>query len=457
MAVGTHMANAFDAAGSAELSERERSLLDRRMHSLAPMYRLFYESPVSFVRAEGVFLFDGEGRSYLDAYNNVPVVGHANAAVAEAVSRQMRTLNTHTRYLNELNIDYAEELLARFPAELDRVAFACSGSEAVDLALRVMRYTTGGQGIIVTRNAYHGTTSAAAEISPSLGQNNALPLSTVVVDAPDTLRDDPATSAAGFAERVERAIAVFAERGIRFAGMIADTALSSDGLQLEPTGFLARAATVVREHGGLFTADEVQAGFGRLGTWWGFIRHGLVPDLVVLGKPMANGMPVSGLVGSEEVFGRFGTDVRYFNTFAGAEVGMSAAREVLAQVGGGLVDNSERIGGLLRETIRAASEGVDAVAQVRGAGLYAGIEFVRTDGSLHPDAEFASRVTNGLRMRRVLTSVSGGHENVLKVRPPLVFGEEHVAILGGAYRQALEEAVAFAEAERLTRPGSRAG
>ncbi|MGV9194748.1 aspartate aminotransferase family protein [Microbacterium sp. MC2] len=423
------------------MTDHERRLLERRMNSLAPMYRLFYETPVSFVRGEGVFLFDREDNAYLDAYNNVPIVGHANAAVADAVACQMRTLNTHTRYLEELTVDYAEELLARFPAPLHRVAFACSGSEAVDLATRIARYETGAQGVIVTQHAYHGTTTATAAISPSLGRNNVLPATTALVRAPDMLRDDPSTAAAQFAERVTLAIAKFREDGISLAGMIVDTSLSSDGLQLEPVGFLREAADIVRAHGGVFIADEVQAGFGRLGSWWGFERHGLEPDMVVLGKPMANGFPVSGVVGTDRVMRRFGQDVRYFNTFAGAEVGMSAARAVLARVSGGLVDHAAQVGTLLRDALTDASAGNSAVAQVRGEGLYAGVEFVHPDGLLTPDPAFASRVTNGLRARRVLTSVSGQFENVLKVRPPLVFGPEHVAILRDAYRGALEEAV----------------
>src|SRR5579859_7907558 len=236
------MANAYDPSRPADLPPPARMLLERRQKVLGAPYRLFYRTPVEVARAEGVLLYDSDGNDYLDAYNNVPVVGHSNSRVTEAVTRQLATLNTHTRYLTEPVIRYAERLTALFPGPLSQVIFACTGSEAVDLALRVARHHTGSEGIIATRHAYHGTTSAAAEISPSLGPNNPIPPTVELIDAPD-------------AGQVRTAISTLSARGIGFAGLIIDTVLSSDGLRLDAD--LAAAREAVHDAGGVFIADEV--------------------------------------------------------------------------------------------------------------------------------------------------------------------------------------------------------
>ncbi|MBL3698636.1 aspartate aminotransferase family protein [Leucobacter luti] len=419
------MVNAYDGAAATGLGAADRELIARRERVLGRPYRLFYREPVHAVRAAGAHLFDASGADFLDAYNNVPAVGHSNPRVQAAVAAQLGTLNTHTRYLTDGVIDYAERLTALFPAPLSQAVFACTGSEAVDLALRIARRVTGGEGIIITRNAYHGTTSAAAAISPSLGPGNEIPETVALVDAPDSVRG-PGGDAAGaaFAQQVEAAIADFAARGIPFAGMIVDSVLSSDGLRLAPLGFLARAAEVVRAAGGLYIADEVQPGFGRTGSWWGFERHGLLPDLAVLGKPMGNGIPISAVIGSPELFDRFGAEVRYFNTFGGNPVSVAAANAVLDEIEErGLLAHAERAGERLASGLReiASSAGDGRVAEVRGAGLFLGVEYVDAAGA--PDPAAALAVVTGLRERRILVSASGTFENVLKIRPPLVFDD----------------------------------
>lgn len=422
-----HMVNSFDPAGEVRLDGAAAALLSRRQRVLGAPYRLFYEKPVKIVRGHGVFLYDDDGLDYLDAYNNVPVVGHSNPRVQSAVAQQLELVNTHTRYLTDPIVDYAEQLVGLFPSALDQVIFASTGSEAVDLALRIARHVTDGQGVIVTRHAYHGTTSAVAAISPSLGPNNPIPANVLLVDAPDSVRDDPATATEAFCKRVEDAIALFDARGIPFAGMVVDSVLSSDGLQPGPIGVLNAAIDAVRAAGGLYIADEVQSGFGRIGShWWGFQRHELNPDLVVLGKPMGNGLPISAVVGRSELFDRFGRDVRYFNTFGGNPVSIAAAQAVLDElVSRELLASSIEVGGLLQHEIEALTASDAGVAEVRSAGMFLGIEFVDDRASRRPDPARALRVVNAMRNDRILISASGRYDNVLKIRPPLVFGVEH--------------------------------
>ncbi|MGV8881514.1 MAG: aspartate aminotransferase family protein [Rhodoglobus sp.] len=417
-----HMVNGFDPTSSVELLPSSRDLIERRTRVLGPAYRLFYERPVEFVRGEGVLLFDTAGADYLDVYNNVPVVGHSNPRVRAAVAEQLGVLNTHTRYLTSPIVEYAERLVGLFPSELGQVIFACTGSEAVDLSLRIARHETGARGVVITGNAYHGTTQAAAEISPSLGPNNTIPRTVITVPAPDPLREGEG-AADRFLAQVVDAIAELKNRGVGFAGLIVDSVLSSDGLQLEPAGFLAPVVDVVHREGGLYIADEVQPGFGRTGAhWWGFQRHGVVPDLVVLGKPMGNGIPISAVVARPEVLTRFGADVRYFNTFAGSPVSIAAATSVLDEIEErDLLDSATRVGTYLSDSLLQLAAEHPGIAAVRGAGLFLGVEFVTDPSTLTPDAKRALDVVNQLRERRILISASGPGGNVLKIRPPLVF------------------------------------
>lgn len=442
---GMHMVNSFDPTAGVDVGRRAAELIDRRQRVLGAPYRLFYERPLEVARGEGVLLFDPDGVEYLDAYNNVPAVGHANARVRSAVDQQLGRVNTHTRYLSDAIVDYSERLLSLLPDHLEQVVYACSGSEAVDLALRIAGHVTRATGVVVTANAYHGTTQASAAISPSLGPNNRLPDHVVTVSAPDPVRDPPGEgeSATRFARRVEDAIDQLERRGVGFSALIVDSVLSSDGLVTDPVGFLGPAVDVVRRRGGLYIADEVQPGFGRLGSpWWGFLRHGVEPDLVVLGKPMGNGLPISAVVGRRAHLDAFGRDVRYFNTFGGSPVSIAAANAVLDEIEDrDLRANAATVGALLTRGLEELAEHDPRVGHVRGEGLFLAVEFVHADGSVErtPDPAFANAVVNGLRDRRVLVSASGRYENVLKIRPPLVFEPPHADRLLAALEDVLAE------------------
>ncbi|MCP1428993.1 4-aminobutyrate aminotransferase-like enzyme [Microbacterium foliorum] len=440
-----HMVNSYDPASDAEVGRRASALIERRQRVLGAPYRLFYRQPVEVASGDGALLFDPDGVDYLDAYNNVPAVGHANPRVRAAVDEQLGRVNTHTRYLSDQIVDYSERLVSLFPDYLEQVVYTCTGSEAVDLALRIARHVTGATGVVITSNAYHGTTQASAAISPSLGPNNALPAHVVTVPAPDPLRDpsDEGASAALFAQRVEDAIGRLERRGVRFSALIVDSVLSSDGLVTHPQEVLRPAVDVARRRGGLYIADEVQPGFGRLGSaWWGFLRHSVEPDLVVLGKPMGNGLPISAVVGRREHMDAFGRDVRYFNTFGGSPVSIAAATAVLDEIEDReLLQNAATVGGVLMNGLSELARHDPRLGQVRGEGLFLAVEFVRSRSQpvAAPDPGLANQVVNGLRAKRVLVSASGRHENVLKIRPPLVFESRHADRLLTALSEVLSE------------------
>jgi 4-aminobutyrate aminotransferase-like enzyme len=418
------MPNAF-VPGKGNLSPEDAALVARRARALGPAYRLFYETPVHLVRGEGVWLYDAAGEAYLDTYNNVASVGHCHPRVVEAMARQAATFASHTRYLHETILAYSERLLATFPPELGHLMFTCTGSEANDLALRIAREHTGGTGVIVTENAYHGVTFAVAGCSPSLGAGVPLGEHVRTVPAPDPAHGGRTGEV--FAKAVGAAIDDLRRHGIRPAVLIVDTVFSSDGVIPDPAGFLAPAVAAIRAAGGLFIADEVQPGFGRTGAgMWGFARHGIVPDMVSLGKPMGNGYPVAGLVLRPEVVAEFGAKGRYFNTFGGNAVAAATAAAVLDVIEGeGLIANARTTGAHLDGGLRALATRFPALGAVRGAGLFIGADIV-TDGA--PDAALAHRIVNDLRAARVLISATGRTASTLKIRPPLVFTPEHADI-----------------------------
>ncbi len=434
--------NSFRAGEGASLGEREAELVEERTRLLGPAYRLFYARPLHVVRGEGAYLYEADGTEYLDAYNNVPGVGHGNARVAEAIGRQAATLNTHTRYLQDGLTSYADELLGTMPG-LDQVMFTNSGSESNDLAIRVAREATGGTGVIVTAEAYHGTSYLTAGASPAMGAGFELLPEVRVIPIPDTYRlgDDAADAAslgAWMAARYREAVDSLAQAGLRPAALLLDSIMSSDGVFPDPAGFLAPVLDAVHGSGAMWIADEVQPGLGRTGdTMWGFQRHGIVPDLVTSGKAMGNGVPVSAMAARSEVLAPFAQRVPYFNTFGGNPVSIAAAQAVLDEIREReLMASAASVGAALREGVRAIAASHPRLADVRGAGLYMGIEVVADPATREPDSGAALALVNELRERRVLVSSAGPFNNVIKVRPPLVFGmrevERFLAELEGA-------------------------
>lgn len=416
---------------SEALTPDVRELVDRRARLLGPAYRLFYQNPVQIERGSGVWLYDKMGTAYLDVYNNVSSVGHCHPRVVEAVCRQFATLSTHTRYLHEDVLAFAEDLLASFPDTLGNVMFTCTGSEANDLAMRIASFATGGTGVIVTENAYHGVTTTLAGMSPSLGVSNPLGMNVWCVPAPESGGD----IGRRFADGVRRALSEMAMAGVRPAVMIADSIFASDGVFADPPGFLQEAVTAVQQAGALFIADEVQPGFARTGDqMWGFQRHEVKPDMVSLGKPMGNGYPIAGLVVRPELLAEFGTRTRYFNTFGGNATAIAAGHAVWNIIRDeGLLGNARCVGAYFRECLGAIADR-KVIGEIRGAGLFLALDIQR---DAKPWPEGALRIVNGLRDRHVLIGATGKASSTLKIRPPLVFGREHVDLFVGRLSEVL--------------------
>lgn len=421
--------NAFDAAASADVSPAALEMIERRRRLLGPAYQLFYKNPVHLVRGEGVWVFDADGKRYLDVYNNVPSVGHCHPHVLEALIRQASTLNTHTRYLHDNVLNFAEKLVSTMPPELSQVMFTCTGSEANDLALRIAEDFTGGTGVIVTEFSYHGMTKAIAGLSASMGPYVKVNGDARVIPAPIHNPANPAEVGKKFAADVRAALADMRRHGIKPAALMIDTFFTSDGGFFDPAGFLKEAIDEIHKAGALYIADEVQPGYGRSGEhMWGFQRHGVLPDIVSLGKPMGNGHPMAAITIKPHILERFGSESSYFNTFGGNTVSSAvglAVLEVIEQEN--LIPSVGRAGKAILDGITELATRFPAIGSVRGAGLFVSVDFTTPEGE--PDSATALAVVNALREEGVLIGASGPHANILKIRPPLVFTAEHSLIL----------------------------
>jgi 4-aminobutyrate aminotransferase-like enzyme len=419
--------NAFDGDRMSAMDPALRDAVQRRLRSFGSASVLFYHEPLRMERAEGIWMFDAEGRRYLDLYNNVPSVGHSHPRVVEAIRRQVGLLNTHTRYLSDVVDCYAERLLATFPTEIDQLVLTCTGSEANDLALRIAKVATGRAGFIVTETAYHGNTAAVTDVSPSSRPGQPLPPHVRTVPAPETFRSPVGDLGKRFADSVGRAIAELEQSGVGFAGLLVDTIFSSDGVYADPPGFLAPAVQLVHERQGLFIADEVQPGFGRTGAaLWGFARHGIVPDIVTMGKPMGNGFPMGGVATRAALLDRFAAETKYFNTFGGNPVAAAAGLAVLDVIADeGLIENAHEIGGYVMNGLREIGNRHVQIGDVRGSGLFIGLELVHDRDTKAPAPEIASQLINWLRHRGILIGAAGPFGNTLKIRPPLCFTRDN--------------------------------
>ena len=367
------------------------------------------EHPAPFVTSSGTLLFDADGADYLDATGSAQSVGHGNARVTDAIATSAASLGVSSPDTRAHGSDYAEDLLSTFPDALDEIRFACSASEANDLAIRVARSITGGRGMIVSRNAYHGVTTETSAISPAIGGSATVPGWIRVVDAP--------TDSAAFSASVATAARDLSESEYGLCALVVDPVFASDGVVVGAP--LADAAQAVRASGGVVIADEVQSGFGRLGTgMWGFQSTGIVPDLVTVGKAMGNGMSIAAVVGGPELAEIAAEDAGYSSSTAGDVVSVAAAQAVLDSIrDGDLMANARSVGDYLLMGLALLASAGDALGEVRGSGLCAAIDVIGHGGA--PDSARASALVDELARRRVLVSVTGLHGSVIVVRLPL--------------------------------------
>jgi len=423
------------------MTQTKAELTSRREALLGAAYQLFYEKPVHLVRGEGVWLYDADGRKYLDMYNNVAHVGHCHPQVVEAICKQARTLNTHTRYLHDNVVDLAERLTARLPPDLDTAMFCCTGSEANELALRIASSVTGSEGLIVVENAYHGNSKATFEISPSDIPADAVPGYVVTVPAPDTFRGQyrGEDAADKYAAHVVDAIKLLKSRGIQPAAFVIDTIISSSGIVAPPPGYLRKVAKIIRDAGGLFIADEVQPGFGRTGkNFWGFEADDFVPDIVTLGKPMGNGHPLAGVVTRRDIVEEFSKRAHYFNTFGGNPVSCAAGLAVLDIIEREeLQQNALNVGQYLVDGLWRLAEDHDCIGDVRGSGLFIALELVSDREARTPATDLTKKVVESLRERGVLTGSIGPDSNILKLRSPMILNEDNAQYFLSALKDSL--------------------
>jgi 4-aminobutyrate aminotransferase-like enzyme len=408
------------------------TLLRRRATTLGPYSPLFYDSPLAMESASGVHLTDVNGTVYLDGYNNVPHVGHCHPHVIRAVYDQLQRLNIHTRYLNDRVLDYSERLLATFDEPLDRVFFTNSGSEANELALRIARQHSGNRGVLVTDFNYHGNTASLAELTTGLVVREPLGAHVRTISVPDLDHADGCEEAVlhDALAAVDAAITSLQEHGHGVSALLFDPLFSTEGLPRLPRRYVEDLASRVRAAGGLVISDEVQSGFGRVGTTvWGHQMRGLVPDLVTLGKPMGNGHPMGGVITTAALLAEFGSQNNYFNTFAGNPVSAAAGSAVLdVMEREELMQTARTCGQLMRHELTRLAGSYDFVGAAKGHGMFHGLEFLNPETG-EPAPELAKQVVEGMVGRKVLISRIGKHDNMLKIRPPMPFGPEHAEIL----------------------------
>jgi len=415
-----------NSPAEAESDAAEAALVATRHEVLGRYTKHFYDKPLHFERASGVYLFGMDGRRYLDFYNNVVQVGHCNPHVVKAISRQAAALNTNTRYLYNSVIEYGARLTGKLAPHLNRCIFVNSGSEANDVAWQMARFATGNSGGMLMEDAYHGITDPIRLFSPG-HPDVQLPGFLRGLAVPDSYRDQRPNIATRYAADADRAIGELNSAGHPLAAFIVDSAFCSSGVPDVPAGYLCGIEERVRKAGGLMICDEVQSGFGRMGQWWGHEHHGVRADIVTMGKPAGNGHPLGVVVASSELLDSFVKHTGFFSTFGGNPVACAAGNSVLDVIErDNLIENARKVGDYLREQLRELATTQRLIGDVRGHGMLVGLELVTDRESRTPATEETKRILELMRERQVLVGKEGRFNNVLKLRPPLILQRSHV-------------------------------
>ena len=367
----------------------EKDLLELRIQSMGSS-PLFYEVPVHLVKGKGIWLYDDSGNKYMDCYNNVPCVGHCHPRVVEALSKQAGQLNTHSRYLSKVVVDYSERLMSLHADPLSVLQMGCSGTEAIEIAIKMARLATGGRGIICSNATYHGNSHETIRmtIGPFEPDFKRVPFPEKFRPIKAGLSDDELCDL--YLKEIKTAISEFSENNIPLAGMLFCSIFANEGLPNIPSGFMKKAATLVRDAGGVVILDEVQAGFCRSGSWWGYEVNECVPDIVAMGKPMGSGYPLSGVGTSPEIAKIFHEKSYYFNTTASTPLQAAVGDAVLDVIEEeGLLGNVNYVGDYLKGKVEGFTDKYDMVGDVRGLGLFIAIECIQGNGSSEPNKELA--------------------------------------------------------------------
>ncbi len=435
------------APPATEVRQADEVMAIRQKH-LGKSLSVSYHTPLKIVRGMGGFLYSETGQPYMDGVNNVCHVGHCHPCVVAAGQRQMSVLNTNTRYLHDHIVDYARRLLATFPEPLSVCFFVCSGSEANELALRLARTYTGARDIITVDGAYHGNTQGLVDISPYKhdgpgGKGAPDWVQTVVMPCGyrGPHKGTGLESGIAYARYVKTAIDRIEDAGRRPAAFICESMLGCGGQVLLPDGYLQTAFDHVRAGGGVCIADEVQVGFGRAGThFWAFETQGVVPDIVTLGKPMGNGHPLAAVVTTPDIAGAFNNGMEYFNTYGGNPVSCAVGMAVLDVIQTeGLQENARQVGAYLLKRLSTLKEKSQLIGDVRGMGLYLGVELVTDHDTLAPAADHAAYICNRMKEYGFLISTDGPLHNVLKLKPPIIFSRKNSDALVDALEKVFGE------------------
>ena len=417
-------------------------LLDLHRRVMGNDAPLFYDEPLKLVKGEGVWLEDVDGRRYLDLYNNVPCVGHSNPRVVAKLAEQAATLNVHSRYLHDGVVDYVEQLVALHHDGIESAILGCSGTEATEMALTLIRGATGKRGIICTDATYHGNSSLVGRLSwlpVGTERSGVKSISTPQLFRPLQAGVSEAALLQHHLNELAATIASFDSEG-GFAGLMLCSILANEGLPNPPSGWFPEAVGLVHDAGGLVIADEVQAGFARSGSWWGYETSRFVPDVVCMGKPMGNGFPLSAMAASHDLISGFRRRQRYFNTFASSPLQAAAGAAVIDEITDRrLVHHVAEVGDRLRASLTALQPDHPRMGDVRGTGLFIGIDWVHP-GSNEPDVEGARQMVEVLKCGGMLLGKAGQYGNVLKIRPPLVFDHDDAAAFLDVFTAAVANA-----------------
>ena len=410
-------------------------LIENRKNHISPNLSLLYDEPLHLVKSKGLYLYDINGNKYLDGIGNINIVGHCNEHVIKAVHSQLSLLNTNTRYLYDIMEKYSKKLLSYFPKELSVIYFVCSGSEANDLAKRIADNYTNGTEYLVIDNGYFGHTSSLINLSPykfkgkgGIGKKNYVH----ILDMPDPIRGKWTYNENNWSQKyISDAINQIRKinQNTKISCLFVESILGCGGQIILPPNYLKQVFKEIKKNNGLCIVDEVQTGFGRIGNhFWSFQEHKVTPDIVTLGKPMGNGHPIAAVITTEKIASAFDNGMEYFNSFGGNPVSCAVGKAVLEVIEKEKLQKNALIVGnyFLKKLKNIKDKNRKYISEVRGRGLFLGIDIIKDYNYSKPNSKLAKKIVNYMRDNGILLSTDGPCNNVIKIKPPLVFNKKNV-------------------------------